>query len=445
MGLTAPRRAIKLLIWGEKMTANGHIPIEPFRILERTAASMPGVADLSGEIRQSLTGLGLPREKLSGRRIAVTAGSRGIADLKEIVKSVCAWLKAQGARPFIIPAMGSHGGATAEGQQAILADYGVTPEEVGAEIKSDMATVLLGQTPEGFQVFVDRNAWEADAVVVMNRVKPHTDFSGSIESGLLKMITVGMGKRDGARETHRWSRKFGYERVIRAISGLTLTKGKILCGLAIVENEMHQIAALRAVLPEGIAAMEEATLPLARRLVPRLPFSKFQLLIVNEMGKNIAGTGMDTKTVGRGLNLPPGEGPEIGLIYVRDLTPESTGNATGIGQADLMHERLYRKIDLQKTYVNIQTSLNPRMARLPMYIASDRGALDIALGNMGSPELGEQRIIWIQNTLSLNRIAVTSTLGREAGALPGWQLVPHDYSLQFDNEGNFTSSFIGSR
>ena len=427
------------------MTTNGNIPIEPFRILERAAPGMPGVADLSGEIRETLSGLGLPQEKLSGRRIAVTAGSRGIADLKEIVKAVCDWLKAQGAKPFVIPAMGSHGGATAEGQRAVLEEYGVTPEAVGVEIKSDMATVLLGETPEGFQVFMDRNAWEADGVVVMNRVKPHTDFSGKIESGLSKMITVGMGKRDGASETHRWSRKFGYERVIRAISGVSLAKGNILCGLAVVENEFHQIAALRAALPEAIPALEEATLPLARRLVPRLPFSNFQILMVNEMGKNISGTGMDTKIVGRGPKLPPGEAPEIGLIYVRDLTAESGGNATGIGLADIMHERLYRKIDLQKTYVNAQTSLNPLVARLPMYIGSDRGALNLALGNLGGPGFGEQRIAWIQNTLRLNRVAVTATLAQEAAELSGWRLVPSDYPLQFDDEGNLTSSFLASK
>jgi len=402
---------------------------------------MPALADLNGEIRQTLTGLGISRENISGRRIAVTAGSRGIADLKEIVKAVCEWLKGQGAQPFVIPAMGSHGGASAEGQLAVLADYGVTPEGVGVEIRSDMASVLLGQTPEGFQAFMDRNAWEADAVVVLNRVKPHTDFSGNIESGLLKMMAVGMGKRDGARETHRWSRKFGFERVIRAVSGVTLATGKILCGLAVVENEMHRIAALEAALPEGIPAMEKAILPIARRLVPRLPFSKFQLLVVNEMGKNVSGTGMDTKIVGRGVELQPGEAPEIGLIYVRDLTDESDGNSAGIGLADVMHERLYRKIDLQKTYVNIQTSLNPSMGRLPMYLASDRSALNFALATLGSPDLGEQRIIWIQNTLALNRIAVTATLAREAAKLPGWRLAPSGYELQFDNEGNLISSF----
>ncbi len=423
------------------MAMNGPIPIEDFSVMERTSPSMPALADLNGEIRQKLAGLGIAPQKLSGLRIAVTVGSRGIDNLKEIVKSVCGWLKAQGAHPFVIPAMGSHGGATAEGQLAVLADYGVTPERIGVEIKSDMTTVSLGTTPEGIQVFMDRNAWEADGVVVMNRVKPHTDFAGGIESGLLKMIAIGLGKRDGAREAHRWSRKIGFEQAIRAVAGVTLARGKILFGLAIAENEMHQVAALEAALPTGMIAMEEAMLPVARKLVPRLPFSKLQLLVVNELGKNISGTGMDTKVIGRGVRTSQHGLPEIGMIYVRDLTKESAGNAAGVGLADVIHERLYRKVDLQKTYVNMQTSLNPIMARLPMYLDSDRAALNLTLATMGSPNPGEQRITWIQNTLALNRVAVSATLAREAAQLPGWRLEPQNYSLQFDSEGNFISSF----
>ncbi len=266
------------------MSNNGHVPLGSFRLLERTSPGMPGLADLEGEIRQSLSGPGISRDRLAGRRIAVTAGSRGIANLQEIIKASCDWLKSEGAQPFVIPAMGSHGGATAEGQRLILEEYGVTPDFVGAEVISDMATVEVGETAEGFKANVDRNAWEADSILVVNRIKPHTDFSGSIESGLLKMIAVGLGKREGAAVTHRGSRRYGNERVIRSIAGVILDTGKILCGLAVVENEMHQIALVRAALPEGIAAIEEATLPVARDLVPRLPFAKCHLLVVDEMG-----------------------------------------------------------------------------------------------------------------------------------------------------------------
>ena len=402
---------------------------------------MPGLADLEGEIRQSLSGLAIPAERLAGKRVAVTAGSRGIANLKEIIKTSCDWLKDQGAQPFVIPAMGSHGGATAEGQRLILEEYGVTPDFVGAEVKSDMATVQVGETSEGFPVNVDRNAWEADSILVVNRIKPHTDFSGSIESGLLKMIAVGLGKRQGAAVTHRWSRRYGNERVIRSIAGVTLATGKILGGLAVAENEMHQIAVLRAALPEGIVAMEEDTLPVARNLVPQLPFAECQLLVVDEMGKNISGTGMDTKVVGRGARPLPADAPNISLIYVRDLTEESDGNSIGVGLADAIHERFYRKIDLTKMYMNVRTSLNPMMARVPMYLTSDREAIDYMLATAGTPEAADQRIIWIQNTLELNRVAVSSAFAGEASALAGWQMLPEEFTVRFDDAGNLASPF----
>ena len=423
------------------MSKNGHIPLSSFKLLERTSPTMPGVADLEGEIRQSLSGLGISRDRLAGARVAVTAGSRGIANLKEIVKASCDWLKSQGAQPFVIPAMGSHGGATAEGQRLILEEYGVTPDFIGVEVKSDMDTVQVGETPEGFPVNVDRNAWEADSILVINRIKPHTDFSGSIESGLLKMIAVGLGKREGAAVTHRWSRRYGNEHVIRSIAGVTLATGKILCGLAVAENEMHQIALVRAALPDGIIAMEEAALPIARNLVPRLPLTKCQLLVVDEMGKNISGTGMDTKVVGRGARPVPVDSPEIGLIYVRDLTVESDGNSIGVGMADAIHERFYRKIDLSKMYMNSRTSLNPMMARVPMYMSSDREALDYMLATLGTPDVAEQRILWIRNTLELNRVAVSSAFAQEAGAPAGWQMLPEEFTARFDDASNVASPF----
>lgn len=423
------------------MSTNGHIPVADFRFLERTSPSMPGLPDVEGEVRKALAGLRIPQERLAGKRIAISVGSRGIANLKEIVKTICDWLKAQGAQPFVFPSMGSHGGATAEGQRFVLEEYGVTPEGVGVEIKSDMSTANIGQTAEGFQVHVDRNAWEADSILVLNRIKPHTDFNGSIESGLLKMIAVGMGKRDGARETHRWSRRYGNERVIRAIAGVTLATGKILCGLGVVENEMHQIAIARAALPEGIVAMEEATFPIAKSLVPRLPFSKCHLLVVDEMGKNISGTGMDTKIIGRGVRPLPVDAPEYGLIYVRALTEESDGNALGVGLADAIHERLYRKMDLTKVYTNARTSLNPAMARVPMYLSSDREALDYVLATLGSPDPDEQRIIWIRNTLGLNRVAISESFARELSVPDGWRLLPDECSAKFDSAGNLASPF----
>jgi hypothetical protein len=421
------------------MSTDGHIPLASFHLLERTEPSLLKLEDLSGSILETLEGLGIAAEKLRGKRIAVGVGSRGIASLRDIVSTVCGWLKAQGAQPFVFPAMGSHGGGTAEGQRKILEGYGVTEAALGVEIRSSMETVLVGTTPEGFQVFMDRNAWESDGVVVVNRIKPHTDFSGKVESGLLKMMTIGMGKLEGATEGHRRSWKYGFETTIRSVSGKVLASGKILFGLAVVENELHQIAVARAALPEDLVAQEESTLQLARTLVPRIPFPAFHLLVVDEMGKNISGTGMDTKVIGRGVELPPGEAPEISMIYVRDLTRDSGGNAVGMGSADVIHERLYQKIDFEKTYLNARTALHPAGGRLPIHLHSDREAFDLTLGHLGSPEPGEQRIVWIRNTLTLDRIAISAPLAREAARHPRWRLLEAAYPAEFDADGNLNS------
>lgn len=418
------------------MSAHGGFQIGTFKIIERTTPSAPRIVNLEEEIYGTLTELDLPQKKLVGRRIAITLGSRGIADLKRIVSATCGWLRQHGADPFVVPAMGSHGGATAEGQRRILKEYGITPNEIGVEVRSDMATVSVGTTQQGFRVFMDRNAWEADAVLVLNRVRPHTDFSGNIESGLIKMMAVGLGKRDGAEESHRWSRKYGFEKVLCSVAGVILESGKVLCGMAVVENELHEIAIVKAALPDQILTMERTLLPIARKLVPRLPFSELDLLVVDRMGKNISGTGMDTKIVGRGVELQPHSEPVIGLIYVRSLSEESSGNAVGVGLADAIHERLYRDIDLYKTYINVQTALNPPMARIPMHFISDGRALKFLLGVLGSPDPGNQRIAWIRSTLDLKYMAISTSLVPEALSVPGWQQRDVEISLKFDEEDN---------
>jgi hypothetical protein len=250
------------------------------------------------------------------------------------------------------------------------------------------------------------------------------------------MMTIGLGKLDGATAAHVENRRHGFEPVIRAISGKVLASGKVLCGLAVVENELHQVAAVRAALPENIVAQEESTLALARTLVPRIPFEKFHLLIVDEMGKNISGAGMDTKVIGRGVELPPGQAPEISLIYVRDLTSESGGNSVGVGNADIIHDRLYHKIDFEKMYLNARTALSPTGGRLPIHLASDRENLDLALGTVGSPGPEEQQIVWISNTLNLDRIAISSALARQASSLERWRLSEAACATVFDAAGD---------
>jgi len=415
---------------------NDSLPLTRFHSLERNGESQPAISDPAGEVRSALDDLGLRREQLAGKRIAVTAGSRGIASLREIVRAACQWLMARGATPFVFPAMGSHGGATDEGQRSVLAEYGVTPEFTGAEVRSSVGALQIATTPEGFPAYMDRNAWHSEGVLVINRVKPHTRFSGKIESGLLKMMTIGMGKPEGARQSHLLASKHGHEPVIRAVASAVLATGKILAGLAVVENSRHQVAAVRAALPAKIVALDEEMLALAKSLQSRLPFSRLDLLMVDEMGKNISGAGMDTKVIGRNVEGGRGDAPEIALIYARDLTPEAEGNALGVGLADIIHERLYRKIDFDKMYVNARTSLNTEVARVPMWFGTDRDALDFAVRLLGNPASGEQRLVAIRNTLELDRILVSEALAAEAAQVPGWRVSPESVPLEFDDEGN---------
>jgi hypothetical protein len=415
---------------------NNSLSLGGFHLLERNGEPQPAVADPAREVHAALDALRLEREQLAGRRIAVTAGSRGIASLREIVRAACQWLMARGANPFVFPAMGSHGGATDEGQRQVLAEYGVTAEFTGAELRSSIEAVQIATTPEGFPVLMDRNAWQSDGVLVINRVKPHTRFSGKIESGLLKMMAIGMGKPAGAQECHLRASKHGYEPVIRAVATSVLGTGKILAGLAVVENSIHQAASIRAAHPANVIALDEEMQALAKSLQPRLPFSRLDLLMVDEIGKNISGAGMDTKVIGRDVEGGRGDAPEISLIYARDLTPEAAGNALGVGLADIIHERLYRKIDFEKMYVNARTSLNTDVARVPMWFGTDRDAVGFALRLLGNPSAHEQRLVAIRNTLNLNRILVSEALAREAAELGGWRASPESAPLKFDREGN---------
>jgi len=407
-----------------------------FRLLERTAPTRPAIQDIEGAVVAALDQLGLERSRLDGRSIAVAVGSRGIASLSDVVRAACQWLARQGARPFVFPAMGSHGGATDEGQRQVLEEYGVVPDFVGAEVRSSMAAVQVGTSFQGFPVFMDRNAWESDGVLVINRVKPHTGFSGGVESGLAKMMTVGMGKEQGARNFHRLAARHGYEPVIRAVAATVLGTGIILAGLALAENSRHELAAIRGAKPENLLAVEEGTLALVKSMLPRIPFSKLDLLVVDEIGKNISGSGMDTKVIGRGLPFAPGDAPEIRVIYARDLTDESAGNGLGASLADIIHERLYRKIDFAKTHVNGRASLHPSVVGVPMWFGADRDALEFALRVVGSPEPAEQRAAWIHNTLCLDRILVSEALASEAAGLEGWRLAPAVREIGFDGAGN---------
>lgn len=424
---------------------NHHLTLSGFHFLERKGPSRPAIADVAGSVRANLDGLGVAVDKLHGRSIAVAVGSRGIANLQSIVRAVCDWLKARGANPFVFPAMGSHGGGTAEGQRQVLAEYNITQAGVGVEVRSDIETLQVATTPQGFPVFADRNAWNSDGIVVVSRVKPHSDFVGRVESGILKMLAIGLGKREGAAEGHKQFIKCGFEATIRSVAAKILESKKVLFGVAVVENESHDIADVRAAVPENMIEVEEASIALARELTPRLPFNRLDLLIVDEMGKNISGAGMDTKVIGRARGEAPGVGPDITVVFARDLTEQSGGNAIGVGNADIIHERLYRKVDLQKTYVNCLTALNPVGGRIPMHMLTDRAALDFALGHLGNPDAATQRCVWIQNTLSLNRFAISPRLRNEVDSPQNWRLSEGKFEATFDAEENLQSPFANGR
>ena len=325
--------------------------LHPVRSLRATA---PAIAEVDPAVRRAFQALpevlaGIPE----GAPVAVTCGSRGIDRIAAVVRAACAVLREAGARPFVVPAMGSHGGATAEGQRRLLADLGVTEELVGAPVVSSMETVSLGRTPEGFETFMDRAAWESGRVLVLNRVKLHTDFEGEVESGLLKMMTVGLGKLEGATSLHKNSLRSGFPQAILPMSRHIVASGRILAGLGLVENDRHSLCEVAAAPTADIEGMDRRLLARSRQLHPKLPFSSLDLLIVDEIGKNISGVGMDTKVIGRSVHpdrfpLEVERSIRIRRIYIRDLTPESEGNASGIGLADAMHERIGRKADFPR-------------------------------------------------------------------------------------------------
>ncbi|MBI2559559.1 MAG: DUF2088 domain-containing protein [Planctomycetes bacterium] len=305
------------------------------------------ISDIPSKIHEELIKLNLASKVKPGQTVAITVGSRGIDRINIIIKAVVDELKALKAQPFIVPAMGGHGGGTAEGQLAILTKYGITEKEMGVPVKSSMDVVELGKSKLDIPVYFDKYACTADHVVVINRIKPHTRFIGKIESGLMKMLIVGLGKREGATTCHRAIARYSFDEIVRSIAPVILTKVHVLFGLAIIENACGQTADLVACKPEEFLHVEPKLKEKAAKMMARLPFNDIDLLIIDEMGKDISGTGMDTNIIGRSGSSDI----KVVRIYVRDLTEKSGGNACGIGLADFTTRRLVSKVDFQETYL----------------------------------------------------------------------------------------------
>jgi hypothetical protein len=375
-----------------------------------------------------------------GMRIAIGVGSRGITHLAEIVAAVIAEVRAAGAEPFLIPAMGSHGGATPEGQREVLASYGVTEAAMGVPICASLDVREIGRSADGVPVFCSTEALAADGIVLINRIKPHTDFAGTLGSGLLKMCVIGLGKRAGATAMHLAATRLGYERVIRAMAGVTLRDAPVLGGLAILENQFHDTARLVAIPRDAMETAEDALLVEARALMPLLPFDEIDLLIVDRIGKDISGAGMDPNVINRSIHgydsLPMrGERPApfIRRIFVRGLTPGTHGNAIGIGMADATTTRLVREMDLRITSINCLTALTPQGAKIPIAFDTDREAVERMLASLPLSDPLAAKIVRIADTLSLAEMEVSEPLWAEVRTRPDLESLSEPHALTFDD------------
>jgi len=412
----------------------------------RQPVPMAPLADVAQAVRDELARIDLRTRVAPGARIAVAAGSRGITDYALIVKTVVEELRAFGAEPFIFPAMGSHGGATAEGQREILAEYGISEQTLNVPVRPAMDVQTLGTTTEGVEVVWSSEALQADGVIVINRIKPHTDFqSDSIGSGVLKIMVVGLGKRAGAAAYHVASTRFGYEQMLRSIAHVVLQNAPIVGGFGIVENQLHQTARIAALLPETMETGEAELFREASRLMPKLPVDDIDLLIVDRIGKNISGAGMDPNITGRWvhgytsmLGGKGGSGPHVRRLLVRDLTPETHGNGIGIGLADITTTRLVNALDTKKTYINALTSLTPNCAKIPIHFESDREAISMALGSLAMADPSTAKIVRIADTLTLDRLEISEeVLGQRAASI---EAEGDPAEMKFDEGGNLASS-----
>ncbi|HSB78195.1 MAG TPA: lactate racemase domain-containing protein [Candidatus Methylomirabilis sp.] len=395
----------------------------------------PTLRDIPRAVRESVQALHLADRVKAGQTVAITSGSRGVANIDRITRTLVDEMKALGLTPFIVPTMGSHGEAKAEGQVKVLEHYGVTEAAMGCAIKSSMAVVEVGKV-KGTTVFCDKNAWEADHIAVVGRIKAHTDFNNDIESGLFKMMAIGLGKQHGAENYHRAGHHYSYAEIFPLVGKAVLETGHVLFGLGIVENGYDETAKVMALHPKDFEAQEKALLKEAKAWMARLPFDQIDLLIVDELGKNISGAGMDPNVIGRASVQKPAGKPHVRNLFVRDLRPESEGNAIGVGFADMTTWRLVKKINYAAMYMNAITSGIAEAAKVPMAFDSDRDAVQTALGMIGLTPPEQARVVRIKNTLHLTEIDVSESMLSEVKANGRLSQVTDPAALTFDGSGN---------
>ena len=377
-----------------------------------------------------------------GGEVAVGAGSRGIANLPSIVSGVVGAVRDAGYDPFVFPAMGSHGGATAEGQREMLDSLGVTPEAIGCEIRSSMEVVRVGETPDrGVPVYADAHAAGADAIVPVNRVKPHTDYDGPVESGLSKMLVIGMGKQRGAKTAHEWAVDWSFRNMIPEIAEKLLVELPVAGGVAIVEDQFDDTAVIEGVPPSGFLDREAELLELAYDRLPTIPFDDVDVLVLDRQGKDVSGQGMDTNVIGRrpfAINEPEPELPDVKRIFVRELTETTHGNAMGMGSADFVGRDVAAELDSATTLINAITASTTRGVRLPPVVETDRAGLVASLSTVGVVGPGDARVLRATDTMRLDRLYASAALVEEARERDDLRVLAEPSPIEFD-DGRFAA------
>jgi hypothetical protein len=391
-----------------------------------------------------LANLKLETSVKQGQTVAVACSSRGIANYAIIVQAVISFLRQKNLNPFIIPAMGSHGAASAAGQERVLEHLGIVEEAVGAPIRSSLEIVQIGETEDHIPVYLDKLASEADHIVLINRIKKHTEFEHEFESGLLKMMAIGLGKQEGAATYHEAMLSYGYPRVILTVARKVMQHTNLLFGLGTVENGYGQTAGIGVCPKDNIEEMEKELFKLAKAYAPSLPFDAADIIVVDEMGKDISGTGFDTKVVGR-IGLPlladEPESPKIKRIVVCDLTEGSEGNAVGVGIADVITQRLLDKIDLDALNINTITGVCPEMGKIPLTLRNDHEAIEIAIKFVGLIPAEKLKIMRIKNTSLLSEVEVSEAYEEALSTRNDLEIVVEKRAMKFDAIGNLEPFF----
>ncbi len=400
------------------------------------------IPDVAAEVTNQLSASNFASRLKPGARVAIGVGSRGIHNIAAIVRSAVKYWKDAGMNPFIFPAMGSHGAASAQGQADVLAHYGITEASMGCPLLSQLEVVSVGKTADGIEAFMDKLAYDSDGVMFVGRVKWHTDYSGKIESGLFKMMAIGLGKFAGAQRYHAYAYRLGLEHVITTVGRQVLQSGKILGGIAILEDAYHNTGKIDAVPVEAMEAREAENLALVKSWMAKIPVDA-DVLILDEIGKNISGAGMDTKVVNRGVQgqyNPWPDTPCFERIFIRDLSELTYNSAVGLGMADVVTDRLVNRIDWTPTRINSLTANTPAAIRTPIHYATDRECLDAIAPTVGKLDLSQVTYAWIRNSMELTRLGLSENLRAQVESNPLLE-IEATVDFDFDGRGDLLSPF----